>query len=77
MSNPWEAMLADLWAWAPSPPPIAEWLMAARKGEVLLVVCDTPRERSNVQSRVNRIRSTHNVQASATRCVQGVLVEKL
>lgn len=75
--DPWSATLASLWEWGNRQLPLREWLMAAEPGERLVVLCDTPTEKSNVQSRVNRIAKVCEIRASALRVAQGVVVEKL
>lgn len=57
--------------------PLANWLQQASPGQTLLVLCGTPKEKSNVQSRVNVIAARCRISAAATRLTTGVLVERL
>lgn len=58
-------------------PTLVDWLMQARPGHWIVVVCSTPTHKSNVQSRVNRIALTRRIKATATRTPDGVLVKRL
>lgn len=75
-ADPWAAVLASLWDWGSRELPLREWLTAAKPGERLVVLCDTPAEKGNVQSRVNRIVKTSTIKASACRTADGVVVER-
>ena len=56
---------------------LVQWLTTASPGQSLLVACETPRQKGNVQSRVNRIAITRRISCAATRLEDGVLVERL
>lgn len=71
----WETMVRDLGR--DRMPPLAQWLMAARPGQWVVVICETPKEKGNVQSRVNRIAITRGIRCVAKRLEAGVLVERL
>ncbi len=71
----WETMMRDLGR--ERLPPLAQWLMEAKPGQWVLVLCESPKEKGNVQSRVNRISITRGIRCAATRMAQGVLVERL
>lgn len=73
----WQCMVDDLQRQAFRPPSLAEWLVQASPGETLMVSCDTPAQKSNVQSRVNRIARTRAISATAIRVCGGVRVERL
>jgi hypothetical protein len=76
--NAWQCVIDSLQRQAHRPPSLADWLMQASPGDKLLVRCDTPTQKSNVQSRVNRIARTRAIiGATAIRVCGGVLVERL
>ncbi len=73
----WQFMVDDLQRQAHRPPSLADWLMQASPGDTLMVPCDSPTAKSNLQSRVNRIARTRAIGAAAIRVSDGVLVERL
>jgi hypothetical protein len=61
----WHLMCAHLDGKPPRPPSLAEWLMQASPGDTLILPCDTPTQKSNVQSRLSPIARTRALTAAS------------